>query len=262
MESNKNSSPSSVSAPQKSSNQDEIYMHQTLLFSDTLKELKSLRKQLNTAAEYFETCYRGEEHKQIVVESLKDYAIKALINTIDHLGSVAYKVNNFVDEKVGEVSALELRFCCLEQRVQTCQKYIDQGGFSQQLLMIGNPKYHKRYIFPADEEIMDTKSKHHRRSFNAEMNSYQFKKVVQATIKGTSPSVLRETHCRSESPQFHSRQRTFTLASTPNNRRPDKRAASPKRFPFIRSGSVVPNRSVSPNYPETLRRVVFPENCV
>lgn len=50
-----------------------------------------------------------------VVETLKDYAIKALINTIDHLGSVAYKVNSFSEEKINQVSALELRFSCLEQ---------------------------------------------------------------------------------------------------------------------------------------------------
>ncbi|WCJ26549.1 ABL interactor-like protein 2 [Euphorbia peplus] len=254
MDSKNSSSSNSVCGPQQgSNNQDEIYMHQTLLFSDTLQELKSLRKQLDSAAEYFETCYSGEDQKQIVVESLKDYAIKALINTIDHLGSVAYKVNNFVDEKVGEVSALELRFCCLQQRVQTCQKYIDQGGVSEQVLMIGNPKHHKRYIFP-DEETLDFKSKHHR-SFNSEINSNQFKNVVQATIKATSPSVLRERNNHiSQSPQFYSRQRTFALTSTPPiNRRPDKKAASPKRFPFIRSGSVL-KRSVSPNYPETIRR--------
>lgn len=50
-----------------------------------------------------------------VVETLKDYAIKALINTVDHLGSVAFKVNNLFDEKIGEVSETELQFTCLEQ---------------------------------------------------------------------------------------------------------------------------------------------------
>lgn len=50
-----------------------------------------------------------------VVETLKDYAIKALINTVDHLGSVAFKVNNLLDEKIGEVSETELQFTCLEQ---------------------------------------------------------------------------------------------------------------------------------------------------
>jgi hypothetical protein len=50
-----------------------------------------------------------------VVENLKDYAIKALINTVDHLGSVAYKVDRFLDQKIDEVSGMELRFSCFEQ---------------------------------------------------------------------------------------------------------------------------------------------------
>ena len=50
-----------------------------------------------------------------VEDTLKDYAIKALVNTVDHLGSVAYKVNNFLDEKMGEISGMELRLSCLEQ---------------------------------------------------------------------------------------------------------------------------------------------------
>lgn len=48
-------------------------------------------------------------------DTLKDYAIKALVNTVDHLGSVAFKLNNFLDEKMGENSGMELRLSCLEQ---------------------------------------------------------------------------------------------------------------------------------------------------
>lgn len=50
-----------------------------------------------------------------MVETLKDYAIKAFINTVDHLGSVAHKVNEFLDEKIDDVSELEFRICCIEQ---------------------------------------------------------------------------------------------------------------------------------------------------
>lgn len=50
-----------------------------------------------------------------VVETLKDYTMKALINTVDHLGSVAQKVNHCLDEKNGEVSGVELRFYCIQQ---------------------------------------------------------------------------------------------------------------------------------------------------
>lgn len=50
-----------------------------------------------------------------VVDTLKDYAVKALINTIDHLGSVAFKVESLLDERVGKVPGFDLRLSCLEQ---------------------------------------------------------------------------------------------------------------------------------------------------
>ncbi|KAH0876691.1 LOW QUALITY PROTEIN: hypothetical protein HID58_064085 [Brassica napus] len=58
----------------------------SLLFSDSLK---NLRTQLYSAVK--------------VVETQNDYAIKALVNTVDHLGSVTYKVTEFVDEKVDQL---------------------------------------------------------------------------------------------------------------------------------------------------------------
>lgn len=50
-----------------------------------------------------------------VANTLKDYAIKALVSTVDHLGSVTYKANDMLDEKVVEVSGTELRISCVEQ---------------------------------------------------------------------------------------------------------------------------------------------------
>ena len=50
-----------------------------------------------------------------VVNTLKDYAVKALVNTVDHLGSVSFKVNGLLDEKVDGVSGTELRVSCIEQ---------------------------------------------------------------------------------------------------------------------------------------------------
>ncbi|KAG5067403.1 hypothetical protein JHK86_011134 [Glycine max] len=101
---------------QEASNYDEVFMQQSLLFDDSLKDLKNLRAQLYSAAEYFELSYSNDDQKQIVVETLKDYAIKALVNTVDHLGSVTYKVNDLLDEKVVEVSVAELRVSCIEQK--------------------------------------------------------------------------------------------------------------------------------------------------
>lgn len=50
-----------------------------------------------------------------MAETLKDYTVKALVNTVDHLGSVTYKVNDFLDENVVEVSGTELRVSSIEQ---------------------------------------------------------------------------------------------------------------------------------------------------
>lgn len=49
------------------------------------------------------------------MNTLKDYALEALVNTVDHLGSVSYKVNDLLNEKVGEVSGTELQVSCIEQ---------------------------------------------------------------------------------------------------------------------------------------------------
>ncbi|KAG5558863.1 hypothetical protein RHGRI_008721 [Rhododendron griersonianum] len=108
---------SSVSLPihREPANYDEVSMQQSLLFSDSLKDLKNLRSQLYSAAEYFELSYTNDDQKHIVVDTLKEYAIKALVNTVDHLGSVTYKVNDLLDEKVDEVSGTELRVSCIEQ---------------------------------------------------------------------------------------------------------------------------------------------------
>ncbi|GAB2299860.1 Protein abil3 [Dionaea muscipula] len=95
-------------------NPEGIQQNQALIDSNNLG-LKNLRTQLYSAAEYFELSYTNDEQKQIVVDTLKDYAIKALVNTVDHLGSVSYKVNDLLDEKVEEVSGTEFRVSCIEQ---------------------------------------------------------------------------------------------------------------------------------------------------
>ncbi|KAA3454877.1 protein ABIL2-like [Gossypium australe] len=132
----------------ETSSTDEVLMQQSLLFSESLKGLKNLRTQLYSAAEYFEVSYTNDDQKQMVVETLKDYAIKALVNTVDHLGSMTYKVNDLLDENLEQVSGTELRVSCIEQRLQTCRDLIDREGLSQQSLVINMPKYHKRYILP------------------------------------------------------------------------------------------------------------------
>lgn len=239
-----------MSVSHEASNYDEIAMQQSLLFSDSLKDLKNLRTQLYSAAEYFELSYTNDDQKQIVIETLKDYAIKALVNTVDHLGSVTYKVNDLLDVKVDEVSGTELRVSCIEQRLRTCQEYIDHEGHSQQSLVINTPKYHKRYILPVGETINGTngqKSKYIGCSLDDEDDWYQFRNAVRATIKETPTQPIGKGRSPSPSPRPPpQRSATFSFTSTVPKKELEKRSVSPHRFPLLRSGSVV-SRPTTPN---------------
>ncbi|KAG5233703.1 Gamma-irradiation and mitomycin induced [Salix suchowensis] len=202
------------SLSREASNYDEVSMQQSLLFSDSLKDLKNLRSQLYSAAEYFELSYTNDDQKQIG-GNIEDYAIKALVNTVDHLGSVTYKVNDLLDEKVDE-------------RLRTCQEYIDHEGISQQSLVIDTPKYPKRYILPVGETMhgaIRTKSKYQGCSLDDEDDWHHLGMVaVRATIR-EAPSSARET--RYDNLKLHSLQKgTFP---SPSPRPPPQRSA---RFPL------------------------------
>ncbi|KAA8528212.1 hypothetical protein F0562_035537 [Nyssa sinensis] len=247
----------SVSGPQKASNYDELFMQHSLLFADNLKDLKNLRKQLYSAAEYFELSYCKDDQKQLVVETLKDYVTEALISTVDHLGYVSHKVNNFLDEKVDEVSETKLRFSCIEQRLQTCRELIDYGGISQQSLAIKIPKYHKHYIIPVGDNthaVGITKSVY-------QDHLHEFKNAAQKTMVEPHSSLIRKGHSKLPSSESSSSPLTFSFTRVAPNKEREKRAVSPYRFPLKHSGSLV--RSISPNpstakqrYPSEPRRSV------
>ncbi|XP_076949491.1 protein ABIL3-like [Bidens hawaiensis] len=231
------SSSASMSFP---ANYDETAMHQSLLFSDSLKDLKNLRKQLYSAAEYFELSYSNDEQKQLVVDTLKDYAIKALVNTVDHLGAVSYKVNSLIDEKVEEVSGTELRVSCIEQRLRTCHGYFDHEGVSQQSLLINTPKFHKRYVLPVEEMVQgwaDSKLMHRECIADDESDSHGHKiGIDQAVISEKPTNIVRRS--RSPSPSRASRQpESFSFAATNTRKDIGKRPVSPRRFPLLNGGS-------------------------
>ncbi|XP_038999342.1 protein ABIL2-like [Hibiscus syriacus] len=254
------------------SDYEEVSMQQGLLFSESLKDLKTLRTQLYSAAEYFELSYINDDHKQIVVETLKDYAVKAIVNTVDHLGSMTYKVNDFLEEKVDEVSGTELRVSCVEERVRKCQEYIDHEGISQQLSMIKTPKYHKRYILPVGETLDDanqTKSKYQGCGLDREDNCHRFRNAVRATITEARPpqsvretpaSSIRRGRSPSPSPRPQQRSTTFSFTATTQKKELEKGTVSPHRFPRLSCGSdsrpITPNksRSVTPNSAGARRR--------
>ncbi|KAK8686092.1 hypothetical protein V6N13_125119 [Hibiscus sabdariffa] len=213
----------SVPVPQESSHRDELFMQQSLVFSDKLKDLKSLRKQLYSAAEYFEIAYGNQLQKQIVEETLKDYAIKALVNTVDHLGSVAYKINSFLDEKMSEYSGMELH-----------------------------------EAIPND--VANTRLKSHPTCRLAGLDLRRFKNIHHGFGVKAKPTAERVGLLMLRSPRpLPRQQRPQLFTSVSMNLRPENRSTSPRHFPLSRTGSPM-SRSNSPNakrrYPSEPRRTV------
>lgn len=50
-----------------------------------------------------------------VLDNLKDYAVRALVNAVDHLGTVAYKLTDLLEQQTSEVSTIELNISCVNQ---------------------------------------------------------------------------------------------------------------------------------------------------
>ncbi|CAA2959796.1 Hypothetical predicted protein [Olea europaea subsp. europaea] len=229
-------SKTSMPVPKEPANNDEVSLEQSMLLSDSLK---NLRKQLYAAAEYFELSYTNDDQKQTVANSLKDYAINALVNTVDHLGSVTYKVNDLLDEKVDEVSGTEIWVSCIEQRLRTCQEYIDREGLSQQSLVINTPKYHKRYILPVGETMQSaicSESKYQGCSLENEDVWLQFRHAIRATVRET-PSTVSKLHFPPPSSKPALQPGKFLSSGSVARKDLEKRPASPLRFPLLRSGS-------------------------
>ncbi|KAH1130129.1 hypothetical protein J1N35_001507 [Gossypium stocksii] len=83
-----------------------------------------------------------------VLDNLKDYAVQALVNVADHLGTVAYKLTDLLDQQTLQVSTMELKVSCLNQQLAMCQTYMDSEGLRQQKSMALTPRHHKHYILP------------------------------------------------------------------------------------------------------------------
>ncbi|KAI3449227.1 hypothetical protein Pfo_005892 [Paulownia fortunei] len=127
---------------------DEVSMERSKSFVTALQELKNLRPQLYSAAEYCEKSYLHSEQKQMVLDNLKDYTVRALVNAIDHLGTVAYKLSDILEQQTLDISSMEAKVTCLNQQLLTCQTYTDKEGLRQQQLLAIIPSHHKHYILP------------------------------------------------------------------------------------------------------------------
>lgn len=50
-----------------------------------------------------------------MLDNLKDYAVRALVNAVDHLGTVAFKLTELLEQQTMDVSTVELKISCLNQ---------------------------------------------------------------------------------------------------------------------------------------------------
>ena len=50
-----------------------------------------------------------------VLDNLKDYAVRAVVNAVDHLGTVAYKLTDLFEQQASEISTFELKLARLNQ---------------------------------------------------------------------------------------------------------------------------------------------------
>ncbi|CAO2165181.1 unnamed protein product [Urochloa humidicola] len=205
---------------------EEMQMQETLIFSDTIKDLKTLRLQLYSAAEYFELAYMQGEGKQAVMSNLKEYAVKALVNTVDHLGSISFKVSSLIDQRFDEVADANLRVSCIQQRTQVSKACMDREGLSQQSLVITAPKYHKRYILPAGNQSMP----------NAVPNFKEMNKVTNRTAQMHQVFSAAQPKAKEKQPSFS---KLRSIARAPSQR---ARSASPAQ----RSHSVPPSETAIP----------------
>lgn len=62
----------------------------------------------------FLLCYENASFFR-VLDNLKEYAVRALVNAVDHLGTVAYKLTDLFEQQSSDVSTIELKIYCLNQ---------------------------------------------------------------------------------------------------------------------------------------------------
>lgn len=60
------------------------------------------------------------------MDNLKDYAVRALVNAVDHLGTVAYKLTELLEQQTSDVSTMELKVSCLNQVKMPCLCLIEK----------------------------------------------------------------------------------------------------------------------------------------
>ncbi|RZB49663.1 Protein ABIL1 isoform B [Glycine soja] len=129
-----------------------------------------------------------------ILENLKDYAVRALVNAVDHLGTVAYKLSDILEKQTFDVSTMDLKVSTLNQRLLTCHMYTDKEGLRQQQLLAFIPRHHKHYILPNSVHKKVHFIPH--RKIGARQNSFQTRTRLHSS--GTPISKTLSWHLASE----------------------------------------------------------------
>ncbi|KAK3024257.1 hypothetical protein RJ639_043633, partial [Escallonia herrerae] len=189
---------------------DEASMEQSKSFVKALQELKNLRPQLYSAADYCEKSYLHSEQKQMVLDNLKDYAVRALVNAVDHLGTVAYKLTDLLEQQTLDVSSMELKVSCLDQQLLTCQTFTVKEGLRQQQLLAIIPRHHKHYILPNSVN----KKVHFSPHIQTDARQSHIQTRPRLFPAGTPASKTLSWHLASETKSTLKGSRTFTRLVT------------------------------------------------
>ncbi|XP_042418383.1 protein ABIL1-like isoform X1 [Zingiber officinale] len=166
---------------------DEVSMERSKSFVKALQELKNLRPQLYSAAEYCERSYLNSEQKQMVLDNLKDYAVRALVNAVDHLGTVAFKLTDLFEQQMFDASTVETRISCLSQQSLTCHAYVDKEGCSQHQLSARTLRHYKHYTLPSlpDKNVKSSMQLPPK----SDVNAFQAKTSVRSSRKSASKTL-------------------------------------------------------------------------
>ncbi|KAL5729190.1 hypothetical protein ACHQM5_002171 [Ranunculus cassubicifolius] len=114
-------------------------------FDKSLLELKDLRSQLHYAANFCESSFFKSKEKKMMMENTKEYICRALVTVVDHLGSVSMNLEDQLSNTKG-FSDTEVRLSCLQQRLGTCQDYVQRISVPQQCWSETFRRHHTRYI--------------------------------------------------------------------------------------------------------------------
>ncbi|XP_073222099.1 protein ABIL1-like isoform X3 [Cicer arietinum] len=129
-----------------------------------------------------------------VLDNLKDYAVRALVNAVDHLGTVAYKLTDLLEQHTLDVSTMDLKVSTINQKLLTCQIYTQKEGLRQQQLLAFIPRHHKHYILPNSVNKKVHFSPHIQ--IDAKQNSFQTRTRFQSS--GAPPAKTLSWHLASE----------------------------------------------------------------